>query len=77
MTKMRITLNRDDFRTLVSGGEVTFDQSDLVLSNGITFEPASDDGVKIILEDIGWPNMAAIIEEAWHVWPIEPIEGKP
>ncbi len=71
MTKIRIKLNKDDFRTLVSGGEITFDDT------GRMHVAASiDHNVTLILEDMGWPDMAAIIEEVLHTWPIEPIEGK-
>ncbi len=66
MTTIRIKLTADHFRTLVTGGEVNFDEKDIVRSKGIELKPTTDDGVSIILEDMGWPNMAAIIEEVWH-----------
>lgn len=65
MTLIRIRLTADDFRTLVSGGEITFDQGKIVRSKGITLKSTIDDGVSIILEDMGWPDMAAIIKEVW------------
>lgn len=74
MTLIRIRLTADDFRTLVTGGEVTFDDSDIVRSKGVELRPGSDDGVSIILEDMGWSQMADILQEVWPIWPIEPKE---
>ncbi|KKN78110.1 hypothetical protein LCGC14_0353370 [marine sediment metagenome] len=72
MTQIRIKLTADDFRTLVTGGEVVLDDT------GRMHVAASiDHSVHIILEDMGWVAMAAIIEEVWDVWPIEPKERKP
>ena len=62
MTQIRIKLRAHHFRTLVSGGEVTFDESDITRSKAITLQPSMGDGVVIILEDIGWDVMTAIIE---------------
>lgn len=72
MTTIRITLNKDDFRALVNGDEITIDDT-----GRMRVAASIDHSIHIILEDMGWPDMAHIIEEVWHVWPIEPIEGKP
>ncbi len=66
MTQIRIKLTADNFRTLVSGGEVTFDESYIIASKGITLTSGVGDGVVIILEDMGWRDMAAIVKEAWQ-----------
>ncbi len=65
MTQIRIKLTADNFRTLVSGGEVTFDEGDILRSKGVTLTSGVDDRVVIILEDMGWPHMAAMIKKAW------------
>ena len=64
MTLINIQLTGNHFRTLVSGGEVSFDESDIARSLGITLEPGIEDKIAIILEDIGWEEMVSIIELA-------------
>ncbi len=66
MTTIKIKLTRDNFKALISGLPVKFDQSDIVRSEGIYLKSSPDDAVEIILEDIGWPIMTTIIEEAWQ-----------
>ena len=63
MTTIKIKLNRDEFRALISGQPVRLDQQDIVRSERIHLESSIDDSVEIILEDIGWPVMTTIIEE--------------
>ncbi len=66
MTTIRITLSRDDFRALVSGKEISILEQVAIKTRRFGFGPSSDNDVHLILEDIGWRDMEAIIEEAWH-----------
>lgn len=63
MTTIRIKLSRDDFRALVSGKEISFLEQVAIKTRRFSFGPSTDNNVHLILEDIGWRDMAAIIEE--------------
>lgn len=66
MTTIRIQLTADDFRALVSGKPLVFDERDMIRTRRFSFGPSHDHSVNIILEDMGWPDMAAIVREVWH-----------
>lgn len=63
MTQIRITLNKDDFRALVSGKEISFLERVAIKTRRFGFGPSSNNDAHLILEDMGWRDMAAIIEE--------------
>ena len=77
MTAIRITLTADDFKTLISGKSLVFEEREAIKTRRFSFGPSNDHNVALILEDMGWADMATIIQEVWQVWPIEPIERKP
>ncbi len=64
MTSIRIHLTADNYRTLVSGQSLVFEEREAIKTRRFSFGPSKDHRVELILEDIGWEQMASIIEVA-------------
>lgn len=63
MTQVKIRLTEQNFRDLVSGYEIVFDDEDFRRSDRVSIKGANQDSIHIILSDIGFDHMAEIIEE--------------